>query len=97
MEVSMAQNDNREEYGDLSTALIKAYVDNKAVLVTRGGGFDCVFIPNQSDFITEISEDGIDFVQGDFIDFDNPDTYNWENCSFEVIDTNNIQIIVTRD
>ena len=93
----MVSENNREEYRDISRALTRAYTEHKAVLVTQDDEFVCAYIPNHDSYTIEITDDGFDVVYGEFIDFENEDVYNWENCIFEVIDTDQINIVITRD
>ena len=98
MIVNMVQNDKREEYGDLSRALTKAYVSRKAVLVTRYDEFVCIYIPYDTEYTLCIDDGGvISLDKGEFVEFDDEETYDWEDCVFEVIDTDNINITVIRD
>ena len=98
IKVNMVKNDNRQDYGDLSVALSNAYSTKKAVLVTLNDDLVCVFIPNNDDYTICIDNEGdIKAIKGEFVEFDDEELYNWDNCTFEVIHTEQIQIIVTRD
>lgn len=97
MRVEMIQENKRERYEVLSRALVVAYQEKKAVLVTQNGEFVGTFIPNHDEHTIYIEPNGICLVKGEFVSFDDPEEYNWEDCIFEVIDTDNIQITITRD
>lgn len=97
MKVEMKTKKFRKEFKTISEALCKAHTEKKAVLVTQYDEFMCAFIPDCERLTIEITERGFQTIQLEFHMFDNKVLYNWEDCVFEIIDTENIIVNIMRD
>lgn len=81
-------------FSNISEALVHAYKNRQYVLAQRRNDYVCILIPVNETYTILFDINGIFVETHEFVRFDDDKLYNWEGCTFTVIEREQVSLNV---